>query len=519
MESRNMILKIICIIIAIIAMSVTCICIWRYAAMKNEGITKKSLKDESYRPLYHYSIKENWGNDPNGLVYYEGEYHFFYQCNPYKLDWGGDKYWAHSVSKDLLHWEDLPLALKPDDLGCCWSGSVVADYTNSSGLFTGKKDHNGNLKEEGLVAIYTSFSVNISQSIAYSWDNGRTWSKYADNPVIDMNNNPGKGKYFRDPKVFWHEESNQWMMVISGGPLMIYTSPNLIDWTNNSVDYNLDTECPDLFRINIKETGETKWVLLMSGQYFRVGSLTNTRGKWSFVSETESIPMQFGPDVYATQTWSSTPGGRILSISWLCNPIYVLDLLNVPTPYSGTYSLINEMELSYSSGVYRLIQKPIEEYIQLRSERVLNYNGLIGADTNINPLSEFSGNSYEIVAEFTPCETTTEFGFNLFVGDSQVTVIRYDVKKGKLIMDRTLSGKTIGESFLYPGIYDATVDLTQDSKLKLHIFVDKSVIDVYCNDGMVLGTMMVYPDSTCDKAKIYSIGGDTYVSYAIYPIK
>jgi fructan beta-fructosidase len=178
-----------------------------------------NMYDEQYRPQFHYSPNENWMNDPNGLVYYKGEYHLFYQYHPHSKIWV-PMHWGHAVSKDLLHWEELPIALYPDELGQIFSGSAVIDKQNTSGLKTADEDV--------MVAIFTHHGEdNEKQSIAYSNDRGRTWTKYKGNPVIS---NPGL-KDFRDPKVFWHVESQKWVMSLAcGDRIHFYGSPYLIDW-------------------------------------------------------------------------------------------------------------------------------------------------------------------------------------------------------------------------------------------------------------------------------------------------
>ena len=209
------------------------------------------VKLDLLRPVYHFTPPGQWMNDPNGLVYFDGEYHLFYQHDPYSL-LNGPMHWGHAVSADLIHWEHLPIALYPDAIGHIWSGSAVVDRANTSGFVPGG----------GLVAIF-SYS-DQSQGIAYSQDRGRTWTVYAGNPVI-----PSPGTDFRDPKVFWHEASGQWIMVIAKGELaQFFQSPDLIHWRLASAfgeghgAHGDVWEMPDLFPLTVE--GESKWVLLSS---------------------------------------------------------------------------------------------------------------------------------------------------------------------------------------------------------------------------------------------------------------
>jgi fructan beta-fructosidase len=212
-------------------------------------VQNTDLYHEPYRPQFHYSPPCNWMNDPNGLVYDEGEYHLFYQHYPDDVT-AGPMHWGHAVSTDLIHWQTLPIALYPDEIGPIWSGSIVADRQNTSGL----------IPDGGLVALYSY--QNQSQGLAYSSDHGRTWTKYAGNPVIEA-----RAKDFRDPKVFWHDDTGQWVMVLAAGSeVQIFTSTNLLDWEYRSRFTNGDRrgvwEVPDLFPLEIE--GQTKWVLLVA---------------------------------------------------------------------------------------------------------------------------------------------------------------------------------------------------------------------------------------------------------------
>src|SRR5258708_21350232 len=322
--------------------------------------------DELYRPQFHFSPAANWTNDPNGLIYYKGEYHLFYQYHPFSMVWG-PMHWGHAVSPDLIHWTQLPIALYPDELGRIFSGSAVADVNNTSGMLPGG----------GLVAIFTYHkSVNgerqESQGMAYSADNGRTWTKYAGNPVI-----PAGGKDFRDPKVFWHAESGRWVLVLAAGDrLKLYTSPDLIHWTFAS-DFGVHQgahtgvwECPDMFPLKVD--GQTKWVVLTSldgapaggrGTQYFIGSFD---GK-TFTNEnspTVTLWMDFGRDNYAGITYNNEPDGSLVLIAWINDWTYAR---NIPTsPWRGAMTIPRQLELKQLADGIRLVESPVKQLESLR---------------------------------------------------------------------------------------------------------------------------------------------------------
>ena len=234
----------------------------------NEGSGAGNKFQEKFRPQVHFTPPKHWMNDPNGMVYYKGEYHLFYQHYPEKSVWG-PMHWGHAISTDLVHWEHMPIAIYPDSLGYIFSGSAVADYNNTSGL--------GTKENPPLVAFFTyhdmkaekegRFTEIESQAIAYSLDKGRTWTKYKGNPVVK---NPGI-RDFRDPKVIWHNDSKQWIMSIASGQVIkFYSSPNCLDWTYLSEfgegrgEHGGVWECPDLFPLQVSGSNEIKWVLIVN---------------------------------------------------------------------------------------------------------------------------------------------------------------------------------------------------------------------------------------------------------------
>ena len=296
----------------------------------NQKKDTSNYYQEQHRPQFHFSPEKGWMNDPNGLVYYEGEYHLFYQYYPDSTVWG-PMHWGHAISKDLTTWEHLPIALYPDSLGYIFSGSIVIDENNTAGFQTGI--------EKPLVAIFTIHDMvkekagrkdKESQGIAYSLDKGRSWTKYNKNPVL-----PNKGDTdFRDPKVFWHEPTKHWVMPLAVGQhLEIFTSPNLKDWTKTGEFGQKDGshggvwECPDIISLNTNE-GIEKWILIQnigrgavnggSGTQYFVG---NFDGK-TFINDNSpetKLWLDYGADNYAGVTWFNAPNNEKLFIGWMSN--------------------------------------------------------------------------------------------------------------------------------------------------------------------------------------------------------
>ncbi|ABR35984.1 GH32 C-terminal domain-containing protein [Clostridium beijerinckii] len=503
---------------------------------------------EDYRDQYHFSVAKAWGNDPNGMVYYNGEWHLFYQYYPDDEVWG-PMHWGQAVSKDLIHWKELGVALEPGDdkvMGegsrYIFSGSAVVDENDSTGFFDGGS---------GLVAIYTqhiegnkltdeecdylgvahgTVSNTEEQSIAYSKDNGRTWTKYnGGEPVLKITDDPLKRPAeFRDPKVFYNEEAGKWFMVVAGGPLRFFSSDNLIDWKPEAMQPEITTECPDFFKMKVEGTDQEKWVLNQAGRYYRIGDFKQVGGKWTFVPETGAIQMNFSKDSYAAQTYygtgeNGTPDGRRIMINWMNNWDYCNQVKKITGTFNGSYTLQNELKLVQTDDGIRLIQEPIEEYKSLR-QTPTTYDGVISSNTADNAainINNLSGSQYEIVAEFEPDATTTECGFKLRVGKdvNQETIVKYDVETGEVVIDRSKSGKTPVSGSAFANSYSSEVNKTADGKIQLHIFVDAASVEVYGNDGEVAGTAQIFPDRNSTGIEVYSVGGNTKANITYYPLK
>ncbi|OVE66908.1 glycosyl hydrolase family 32 [Clostridium diolis] len=476
---------------------------------------------ENYREQYHYSPAKAWANDPNGMVYFNGEYHLFYQYNPDASVWG-PMHWGHAVSKDLIHWTELPIALAPDDGGTIYSGSAVIDKDNTTGFFDG-------IEGGGLVAIYTQDYMDNGaerqkQSIAYSKDNGRTWIKYEGNPVIASDADPLNNSAFRDPKVFYNEEDRKWFMVVAGGPLRFFSSDNLKDWHPEGMQDEIQTECPDIYKLEVGDTGTYKWVLSEGGRYYRVGDFKEVDGVWKFVTDNdEHLPMNFAKDSYAAQTYygmneNGTPDGRRIMINWMNNWDYCNNVAPITKTFNGSFDLQTELKLVNTDEGIRLIQQPIDEYKTLRKSPTTFDNVTISPDQP-NVMSNLSGSQYEIVAEFAPDENTTEVGFKLRVGKSadQETIVKYNTATGELVLDRSKSGKSpSADKFLQA--YSQKMSKTSDGKIQLHIFVDAASVEVYGNNGEVTGSAQIFPNRSSDGIEVYSVGGNSTATIQYYPL-
>jgi len=495
----------------------------------NAGVSTSHLED--YREQYHYSVPSGWGNDPNGMVYFNGEWHLFYQYYPDGVSWG-PMHWAQAVSTDLIHWQDLGIAIAPGDVNpgdgqkYIFSGSAVVDKDNTSGFFDG-------IEGGGLVAAYTednNVAGTQQQCIAYSKDNGRTWTKYNNgNPVLTNAQDPVLGATsdktdFRDPKIFWSEDANEWMMVAAGGPLRFFSSKDLKTWKAEGNNSSITTECPDIFKLEVGDTGTYKWVLSQGGRYYRVGEFKQVDGVWNFVPDDDQVlPMNFAPDAYAAQTYygtgeNGTPDGRRIMIQWMNNWNYANSIGQITQTFNGQYTLQNELKLVQTTGgAIRLTQEPIKEYESLR-QTPTTFNNVTISPNQPNIMSNLSGSQYEIVSEFTPDANTTEVGFNLRVGKDagQETVVKYNTETGEVTIDRSKSGKAPNSSFNDPAIGNVTK--TADGKIKLDIFVDSSSVEVYANDGEITGAAQIFPNRSSEGIEVYSVGGSTQATIQYYPL-
>ena len=445
----------------------------------------KDYYDELYRPQFHFTPEENWHNDPNGLVYYKGEYHLFYQYNPFGTEWGY-MHWGHAVSKDLVHWEHLPIALYPDEdsrdkVRCtAFSGSAIVDKRNLLGKQEGD--------EKTLVAFYTS--QHCGQRIAYSTDKGRTWKKYEGNPVIPYDEKDDA----RDPKVIWHEPSEKYVMVLyrkiteeerSKG-VSFYTSENLTDWEFQSHVYGF-YECPDL--VNMKVTNrpeENKWVLFDGDGSYLIG---NFDGK-EFTPESTKMQGDFGKNYYATQTWSNIPGedGRVIQIAWMKGGEFP------GMPFNGQMTFPCELAITKFSFGYKIVRNPVSE-IELLHDKHYDWedeNLIPGLNKNL--VKRVKCDCLHIIGEF-DLKTSNSFGFMIRKDrKSPGTEVLYDVRRGTI----SVLGSTIP---LMP----------VDKVLTLEILVDRASIEIFANGGRTVISSCFTPEKGADELELFTHGGELEV--------
>jgi fructan beta-fructosidase len=400
---------------------------------------QEKLYNEELRPQLHFTTRRGWTNDPNGMVYYKGEYHLFYQHNPYEINWG-NMTWGHSVSKDLIHWKELPIALEPDELGTIFSGSAVIDYKNSSGFKKGSEDV--------MVVTYTNHlkDEKQQQSMAYSLDRGRTFTKYEGNPVIPAQRRFGSG-HERDPKVFWYEPGNHWVLVMHDAlNYSIYNSKNLKDWEyQSSVDAGF-WECPELFELAIDgDENNKKWILYGVQGTYLIGGFD---GK-VFTPETEMLRYSVG-GMTAAQTFNNEPEGRRLQIGW--------GHAEFPgMPFKQAFTMVQEFKLKTTRNGLRLMIEPAKEIEKLYVKSHRFDNVLIGDVIN-KKLSNIKSSLLHIKATF---EIVNDDSFGLDINGYK---IKYDVPTNQL------------NGHFLP---------LQNKQLQLEIIVDKTLVEVYANGGLI----------------------------------
>lgn len=447
------------------------------------GMQTATLYDEPLRPQIHFTPASNFMNDPNGLVYFDGEYHLFYQHNPFGNRWGHMS-WGHAVSRDLLHWEHLPVALREDSGIMIFSGSVVVDWRDTSGLCGGRPC---------LVAIYTGHTKDRqTQNLAFSTDRGRTWTKYRGNPVVDLGL-----KDFRDPKVFWHEDTKRWVMVTvlpDQHKVRFFGSPDLRVWEALS-DFGPAGatggvwECPDLFPLAIEgEPGVFRWVLDVDlnpggaaggsgGQYF-VGRFDGR----TFVNDaaaSETLWADYGKDFYATISFSDIPpaDGRRIWMAWTSNWQYANE---TPTsPWRGAQSMPRELALRRTPLGLRLIQRPVSELTTLRGG---------GPVVGVGPSTPLPM-AADISLEIAPGDDAA--GLRLFNGVGEEVVIGATGSPAEVFVDRRRSRAAPFHKD-YPGRHAGPLRMA-DGRVRLRVIVDRSMVEVFAQEGETVITERFFP--------------------------
>ncbi|PCH71606.1 MAG: glycosyl hydrolase family 32 [Bacteroidales bacterium] len=486
----------------------------------------EKIYQEHYRPQFHFTPEANWMNDPNGMVYYEGEYHLFYQYHPESSVWG-PMHWGHAISKDMVHWEHLPIALYPDSLGYIFSGSAVIDRENTSGF--------GSEDKPAMVAIYTYHNMEgekagrndyQSQGVAYSTDKGRTWTKYANNPVLKS---PGI-RDFRDPKVSWNKASQKWIMALAVQDyISFYSSPNLIDWTFES-DFGKEFgahggvwECPDLIPFTVDETDEQKWVLLVSinpggpnggsaTQYF-VGDFDGKK----FTCETaETKWIDYGKDNYAGVTWAGIPeeDGRKLFIGWMSNWQYATI---VPTyKWRSAMTFPRELILKRIKNDYQLYSLPVKELELIREECYIVPNQDIKGNFDVTNAIPFKAIPLEIDLEIEWDEQPQKFGVKLSNSAGEELEAFYSGVNESFTIDRTKL-KDVSFSDVFASIDKANISCKKG--IKLQILIDESSIEVFVNDGELVMTDQFFSTEKFDKIEIVSGGNISVKEAKFYKLK
>lgn len=474
-----------------------------YSEILNRFTSNLNRYTEPFRPQYHYSPPEGWTNDPNGLTFFNGEWYLFAQ---HTGAFSQQQAWSQAVSKDLLHWKHLPIAIWPDKHGAIWSGSAVIDTHDTSGFFGGKP---------GMVCIFTYFDPTQdgrqSQGIAYSAD-GRHFTTYNKNPVIPQlrfQEGQPDDKDFRDPKVFWYEPTKRWIMAVAGGTLRFYSSPNLRDWTLESVNSDIHTECPDFFPLPMDGNAQqAKWVLSGGGRWYRIGAFDGHK----FTPDSGEIRFNYGPDAYASQSWDSAPDGRRIWISWMYN-FYG----NWPTqPWTGGgMTLPYELNLRSTSDGPRLFQTPIQELKTLRGKAQSWNNQTITGASNL--LANVRGKALEIEAEFEVSGRAQTFGFKFPAGGGEQTLVGYHANGQKMFVDRRGAG--FNNIANYNGLYEAPLP-ARNNRVKLHLFLDHDSIELFGNEGETIISAKALLDPNRDGLELFADGGDTKLrSLKIYPLK
>ncbi len=422
---------------------------------------------ERFRPLYHHTPLYGWMNDPNGMFYKDGVWHLYFQFNPYGSQWE-NMTWGHSTSRDLIHWETQPLAIEADWLGAIFSGSAVIDKDNTTGF-----------GRDAIVAMYTSAGSAQTQSIAYSTDGGKSFTKYAGNPVITQN-----APDFRDPKVMWHESTKSWIVPLAvGQEVQFYSSKNLKEWKYESSfgreygNHDGVWECPDLLEIG------GKWVLLLNinpggpfggsaTQYF-VGQFDGHKFTCED-SPSETKWMDYGKDHYATVTFHNAPEGRIVALPWMSNWQYAGV---VPTKqFRSANGLPRDLGLAAVSGETILTSTPSKELLALRAGKVKQPT-----------------EACEILVDV---KGTMELTLQNQKGEQ--VVMNYDAKAQTFSMNRTKSGE-VAFSEAFPC---TTVAPTYGAIKQLRIFIDRCSIEAFDGEGRMAMTNLVFPSEPYNIIKV-----------------
>ncbi len=461
------------------------------------------LFTEPYRPQIHFSPKAHWMNDPNGMVFSNGVYHLFFQYYPDSTVWG-PMHWGHATSKDLMHWQEQPIALYPDSLGYIFSGSVVADKNNTSGF--GKK---GSVP---LVAIFTHHNMVgelakrtdfQNQSIAYSNDDGKTWSKFTGNPVLK---NPGIAD-FRDPKVMWYEPQKKWIMTLATKDrISFYSSPNLKLWSKES-EFGASLgahggvwECPDLFKLN--DNGQKVWVLTVSinpgapnlgsgTQYF----LGNFDGKTFTTTQKNTKWIDYGPDDYAGVTWSNT-GDRKIFLGWMSNWLYATQ---VPTvKWRSAMTLPRTLQLKRAGNELFIASTPVLELEAISAKPITVNNIAIKKDFDLSTVIK----NISFPCRINISLEKQDFSLKLFNNTSDEILIGFDDKSNDYFIDRTKSGNTAFNAAF--AARHTAPRISNNAVISISLIIDVASVELFADDGLTNMTEIFFPSKPYDQIHFQS---------------
>ena len=471
-----------------------------------------------WRPAYHHTPLYGWMNDPNGMFYKDGVWHLYYQKNPYGSKWQ-NMTWGHSTSTDLITWEAQPDAIKPDGLGAAFSGSSVIDHNNTAGF-----------GENAVVTLFTSAGTSQMQSLAHSLDNGSTFEIYPGNPVITLNSEA------RDPNMFWNKETGEWNLILAHAlekEMLIFTSPDLKTWTlQSSFGKGLGAqegvwECPDLFELVVPETGDKKWVLICninpggpfggSGIQYFIGDFD---GK-TFTSDTlpdGTVPtkwLDFGKDNYALVSWSDAPDGRRPVIGWMSNWQYAAD---VPTTqFRSANTLPREMELfTDADGELHVASVPSPELEKMRGKVVASASDKkIGEKASHFKLPNDGICEIDLTFQASDADLVT---FVISNNDNEKVVMKYDAAHHTMSFDRRQSG-IVDFSDKFPAVTSSPT-FEKDGKINLRIFIDRSSVELFGNNGKFVMTNLVFPNNPYTELSIDSKKGTALLDdLKIYSLK
>jgi len=471
---------------------------------------EENWEEVLYRPNFHFTPKANWMNDPNGMFYLNGKYHLYFQYFPDGNVWG-PMHWGHAISENMITWEEQPIALYPDDLGLIFSGSAVVDKNNTSGF--------GKDGISPIVAIYTYHNMKgekdgdidfQTQAIAYSLDEGMTWTKHDKNPVIS---NPGI-KDFRDPKVTWDDKTNKWIMALAAGDrVMFYSSTNLKGWNLESEfgkaigQHGGLWECPDLFPIKINGTDKTKWVLIVSinpaapnggsGTQYFIGDFDGNKFTLDVDFNTQlqtqkAAWLDFGRDNYAGVTWSNIPkeDGRKLFIGWMSNWEYARD---VPTEtWRSAMTVSRELKLKKMGDKYVLVSNPITELYKFVSKTIIKDTLVVDKQKTIISRNEVDLSRLSVELEINNLtENKYTFLFHNKFGDS--LSFGLDNIEKNYFVNRQKSGK-VDFSDKFANIISEAKKISPSNTLRVRALIDKTSIEVFYNEGETIMTEIFFPN-------------------------